>query len=153
MNFAIALTAFGLLVFLRKKGAGSGGGLRRGAGSGGGWKQWVQAGLAAIGGASLAETGIGIWLSERLSDAGALVGSVFDSSGGLVVGVAMVITTVVVVWDIGVDRVVNQPALVGLIVLPLLFLAAVGPLAAAGSGLTDSIAQAAAGSLGQLIGG
>ncbi|MQA14677.1 MAG: hypothetical protein GEV09_11030 [Pseudonocardiaceae bacterium] len=140
MNFAIMCTAFGLLIFLRKKPAKP-------------WMQWVKGGLAAIGGASLAETGIGVWASGLLSDAGGLIADLFGTSAGLVVGVATLITTVVVCWDIGVDRKVDKPAMAGLIVLPLLFLAAVGPLADVGSGLTASIAQVGAESLGRLIGG
>lgn len=140
MNVAIAITAFGLLIFLRKKAAKP-------------WMQWVKGALAAIGGASLAETGIGIWLADLLSGAGGLVADLFGTSAGLVVGVATVIMTVVVVWDIVIDRKVDKPAMAGLIVLPLLFLAAAGPLADAGSGLTSSIAQVGADSLGRLIGG
>lgn len=143
MNTAIAILAFGLLIFLKKKGSGKK------------WVTWVQGGLALIGGASLAETGLGVWLAARMSDLGGLVAGIFggEVSGLLVVGVVTFIVTVIVCWDIGVDRVVDKPAMVGLIVLPLLFLAAAGPLADTGSGLTATVAEAASSSLGGLIGG
>ncbi len=156
MNYAITLTAFGLLIFLRKKGGGGGKGapgVGKGAGGGRKWLQWVRGGLALIGGASLAETGVGVWLAARISDAAGLIAGLFGASSVLAVGAVTLIVTVIVCWDIGVDRVVDKPALIGLVMLPLLFLAAAGPLADAGSGLTSAVADVAASSLGRMIGG
>ncbi|MBA8825306.1 hypothetical protein FHX42_002657 [Saccharopolyspora lacisalsi] len=138
MNFAIALTAFGLLFVLRKRSRTP-------------W--WLRAALGLIAGASLANTGLGAWAAARVTDVSGLIGRILNANGALIVGVVALIVSVIVVYDIAVDRKADKPAMIGLIVLPLLFLAAVGPLATAGSGLSDAIAQVASNSIGKLIGG
>jgi hypothetical protein len=111
---------------------------------------WVRAALAFIGGSCLANTGIGVWLANRFREiANALMGA----QGPVLAGGIALIVSVIVIYDIAVDKKADTPAKVGLILLPVLLLAAVGPLAGAGVGLTDAVANMGANSLGKLIGG
>ncbi|MEV4643651.1 MULTISPECIES: hypothetical protein [Saccharopolyspora] len=134
MNFVIMVICFVLLWVLRKRTK---------------IPWWVRAALAFIGGSCLANTGVGIWLADRLRE---ISNSLVDQGPVLVGGIALVVA-VIVVYDIAVDRKADTPAKVGLILLPVLFLAAVGPLAGAGVGLSDAIADMGTNSLGKLIGG
>lgn len=138
MSYVIAATAFGLLFVLRKRSK---------------IPWWVRAGLAAIGGASLANTGAGAWLAARISDLAGGLASVTGGSAALFAGVAALIMTVIVVYDIAVDKRADKPAMTGLVLLPLLFLAAAGPLAGVGTGITDAIANLGSSGLTTLIGG
>ncbi|MCI2421541.1 hypothetical protein MOQ72_29310 [Saccharopolyspora sp. K220] len=134
MYFVIMIICFVLLWVLRKRNK---------------IPWWVKAALAFVGGSCLANTGVGIWLAGRFTDiANALV-----TPGSVLVGGVALIVAVVVIYDIAADKKADTAAKLGLILLPVLFLAAVGPLAGAGVGLTDAIADVGANSLGKLIGG
>lgn len=139
MSYIIAATAFGLLLVLRKRNKTP-------------W--WVRAALAAIGGAGLADSGLGGWLAARISDiAGWVAGVTGAPSAALVAGVAALILSVIVVYDIAVDKKADKPAMAGLVLLPLLFIAAAGPLAGAGAGLTEAITNLGTSGLTALVGG
>lgn len=135
MSWAIMLTAFGLLAVLWKRKKGN--------------PWWLKASLVFIGGASLAETSLGAWLAARISD---LVG-IIPAPSAVVIGGVTLILVVLTVYDIGVDRKADKTSLICLTLLPVLFLAGIGPLAEAGSGLSEAIAQVGANSIGRLIGG
>lgn len=139
MSAIIAATAFALLLVLRKRSK---------------IPWWVNATLAAIGGASLADTGIGSWFASTVIGGvtGWLAG-VTGGSGTLVAGVAALILTVIVVYDIAVDKKADKPAMAGLMLLPMLFIAAAGPLAGAGTGLADAVAQLGTSGLSAVVGG
>lgn len=160
MNYAIAVVAFGLYFFLRKKGGGAskggaGKGGKGGAGGGGGkkWLAWVLGSLALLGSASIAATGLGDWIARMISAAAGGVAGLVGFSGALLLGAIVLIMTVITLWDICVDRQVDKPAMTGLFVLPLLFLAAAGPLADSGAALTGTVADAGSNGIGGLIGG
>ncbi len=135
MSWAIMLTAFGLLFILarRKKGV----------------PWWLKAGVTFIAGASLAETAIGVWLAARVSD----VVSIIPANPAYIIGGITLILLVLTVYDIGVDRKADKTALICLTILPVLFLAGIGPLAETGAGLTQAVSDVARNSLGTLIGG
>lgn len=140
MSWVVMLTAFGLLLVLRKRSKPS-------------WLWVVNAALAAIAGAALVETGIGSWLMGVLSSLAGWVGGIVGASATMVAGVAMLILTVMVVLDIAFDRRADKVAILGLILLPMLFLIAGGPVAEGGSQLVASVRDLGTGLLGPLIGG
>ncbi|RCW45140.1 hypothetical protein DFQ14_103104 [Halopolyspora algeriensis] len=135
MSWAIMIVAFGLLwvIWKRKKAS----------------PWWLKASLVFIGGASLAETSLGAWLAARLTDIAGLI----PAPNAYVIGGATLILLVLTIYDIGVDRKADKTSLICLTILPVLFLAGIGPLAEAGSGLSEAIAQVGANSIGRLIGG
>lgn len=140
MGWLITLTAVGLLLILRKR-------------SNPRWLWMVKAALAAFAGAGLAETGLGAWLAGVLRSLGGWVGGVFGAPAGPTLSVLALLIAVVVVLDIAVDHKADRAAIAGLILLPLLFVGAAGPVADGGSQLFAAIHGAAAAALGPLIGG
>ncbi|MGJ7908696.1 hypothetical protein ACOQFL_19690 [Actinopolyspora sp. H202] len=135
MSWAIMIVAFGLVAILWKRKKAN--------------PWWLKSSLVFIGGCSLADTALGAWLAARINE---IVGIVPVNSS-IVVGAATLLLIVLTVYDIGIDRKADKTALICLVVLPVLFLAGVGPLAEAGSGLTEAISQVGANSIGRLIGG
>lgn len=139
-SFVIAATAFALLLILRKRSKPK--------------ILWaVNAALAAIGGAALADTFIGDWIGAVFSAVGGWVGGIAGASATAVIGVVMLALVVMVIFDIAVDRRADTAAIVGLVLLPTLFVVASGPVAGGGSELFAAIREAGGGALGSLIGG
>lgn len=140
MFYVIAAAAFGLLLVLRKRNKIP--------------ALWaVRGALALLGGSALAETGLGGWIAGLVTGlAGWVSGVVGGGSATLFVGVVMLILAVITVYDVAIDRKVDKPAMTGLILLPILFLAAAGPLASAGLSLTGAVNQLGV-SLSSVIGG
>lgn len=98
--------------------------------------------LALLGGACLAATVVGSFLSTAI---GGVIGS-------LLVGVASVLLILAIVLDLK-DKHCDKVALIGLIVLPVLFQAGTGPLAEVGNQMSGGVQGIAENSIGTLIGG
>lgn len=141
MNLMIAITAFGLLWLLHKKHAH------------GKWVFAVNATLALIGGAFLAETILGAWGAGIATLLAGWVAGWIGTSGGVVLGAVVLVGTVWALWALLKDRTADRPEIVWLVVLPVLFLAAGGPIAENGSQLLGAVQQMGAASIGSLIGG
>lgn len=103
---------------------------------------WLVPTLAVMGGASLSATFIGKWAAERIN----------NFIGPLLVGAVVLILIASIVFDLR-DRKADKTARIGLIVLPILFMAGSGPLAELGNSVSGGISQAAAASIGALLGG
>ncbi|MFC7331499.1 hypothetical protein [Marinactinospora rubrisoli] len=114
---------------------------------------YIPAALGFVAGAALAETGLGGWLASTLVSITGWVGGPFGVSGGWIVGGLAVILTVIVVLDVAVDRRPDRPAIVALMVLPLLYLATGGALGMVGTQLTGGAVDIGSGALTTLIGG
>jgi hypothetical protein len=140
MSWIVLLTAVGLLLVLRGRSKPS-------------WLWAVNAALAAIAGAALVETGLGSWLMGLLTSLAGWVAGLVGTSAALVAGVAMLLLTVMVVLDIAADRKADKVAILSLLVLPMLFVVAGGPVADGGSQLVASIHDLGTGLLGPLVGG
>lgn len=141
MNLMIAITAFGLLWLLHKKHAH------------GKWVFAVNGALALIGGAFLAETILGAWAAVAAATVAGWLGGLIGTSSGAVLGAVVLIGTVWALWALLKDREADRPEIAWLVTLPVLFLAAGGPIADNGSQLLGAVQQMGAASIGSLIGG
>lgn len=103
---------------------------------------WVVVAFALLGGACLASTPVGGWVAGRLSAWFAPV----------LIGAVALILVVGIYFDLR-DKKADKFARVGLWILPILLLAATGPLASVGQGITGGISDAGTASIGKLIGG
>lgn len=134
MSWVILFVSLGLLVIVwkRKKGA----------------PWWLKTALVLMFGASLADTALGGWLSGIiLSVLGLLPGPTTAIAGGL-----GLILTVIVIYGL-VDKSADKPEMICLAVLPMVFLAAAGPFAAAGSSLFGSIGDVGQATISRVVGG
>lgn len=142
MSWAIFLAGAGLLAILRKRSPKA---LAK--------VMWIINGLLAVmTGAALADIVLGAWISGLLSALFGWVGGWFGASAGIVAGVVVLLVAAIVILDL-MDRVADQPAIAGLIMLPVLFLITSGPVDAAGESLYSAAEQIGASSLGRLVGG
>lgn len=142
MGYLVAVAAFGLWAVLKKK---MGGRIAM--------RLWfVPPALLLIGSASLANTGLGAWIAGALA---AVIGwpagmvGVSATAAIVVVGLLLLAATV---FDLK-DRNADGVAKTGLILLPILAIAASGPLADGGANLFDQVANAGTNGLTSLIGG
>lgn len=143
MSYIVALAAFGLWAVLTSK-------LKGKLAS----KLWfLRPALLLIGSASAANTGVGVWIADHLV-AGVLgwAAGMVGIAGALVAGVIVLILAIATALDLK-DRSADGIAKMGLIALPILVLAAAGPLAANGAGLFDSIAGLGTSGLSAIVGG
>lgn len=92
----------------------------------GGWV--IRSGLALMGGVFLAFSIVGVLLLKG-----------FTLLPSIVAGVLMLAAIIVTIVGVGVDRRVDKPELVAMIMLPLLVLAAAGPIANAGTNVVDDV--------------
>lgn len=115
------------------------------------WKPfWLRAGLVFIVGASLAETGLGVWIAKRLNDLLGLF--VTGAPATTIVSGVVLVGIVYVIYQLG-DKSADKREMIVLVLLPTLCLVAVGPIAETWSGLSDSAYQVAMSSIGRGIGG
>lgn len=113
---------------------------------------FVPFALLAIGTVTLADTVVGVWASTYLIEPVlGFLGGFVGVSAALLAGVAFVLLTVAAVFDL-IDLNPEGIAKTAVLVLPFLALVAVGPFAAAGSGLFDAVANTGAGALTNLVG-
>ena len=141
MNLVISATAFGLLWLLNKKHAH------------GKWVFAVKGALALIGGVFFAETLLGAWAARAAATVAGWLGGLIGVSGAVVLGAVVLLGAVWAGWGLLKDRIADKPELVWLVVLPVLFLAAGGPIADNGSQLMGAVQQMGNASIGSLIGG
>lgn len=115
---------------------------------------FVPFALLAIGVTTLANTIIVTWpVANVVAPIFGWVGGWFGVSGATVAGVVFVLLAIAALLDILNDFDPEGIAMTAVIVLPVLALVAVGPLAAAGSGLFDSISEAGSQALTNLVSG
>jgi hypothetical protein len=113
---------------------------------------WLKAALAVIGGSALAETWLGNQIADLLLGAAGWVGGMFGWSPTQSVGVLILLWSAAVVLDIAADRRADSIAMMGLILLPILFTVGSGPIAEGGSQLTAAVQQLGQNLFGPLIG-
>jgi uncharacterized membrane protein len=142
VSWVIAAAGFGLLAIFRKRSPKI---LAK--------VMWIINGLLAfITGAALANTWLGQWVAQLFAGLFGWIGGWFGTSSGIVAGVLVLLIAAVVLLDL-MDRVADQPAIAGLIILPLLFLITAGPIDAAGESLYAGAERIGQSSIGRLVGG
>lgn len=142
MGYLVAVAAFGLWTVLKRKMTG------RIA-----MRLWfVPPALLLIGSASLANTGLGAWVAGLVGTVIGWPAGLVGVSGTLAVGVVALLLLIATALDLK-DRNADGIAKTGLIMLPILAIAAAGPLFDAGAGLFDQVANAGQSGLTSLIGG
>lgn len=113
---------------------------------------FVPFALLAIGTMTLADTVVGVWVSNYLIEPVlGLVGSPLGLSAALLAGVAFVLIALAAVFDL-IDLKPDGIAKTAVIVLPFLALAAVGPIADAGAGLFDAVSESGSEALTAVVG-
>jgi hypothetical protein len=113
----------------------------------------INALLAFIAGGALANIVLGEWLAAAMAAVFGWVGSWLGVAGSIVGGLVLLVVAVLVVLDL-LDRKADSAAVTGLIVIPLIIVAAAGgPIASAGSQLYGAAERIGMSSLGQLVGG
>lgn len=140
MSYVIAAVAITLFVWVGRK--------RRIPG-----QLWIQGGLAAIIGGSVANIALGRWIAGVLSSLGSWIGGLVGASGALVIGGVALVVTIVTAGDIIADRKPDRVAQYGLMALPVLFLATGGTLAAVGGNLFDTFGQLGSQAVTTVVGG
>lgn len=143
MSWIIFLAAIGLLMIFRKHSPKF---LAK--------VMWAVNGLLAfMAGGALVDIFLGQWLASLASGLFGWVGSWFGVGGGVVGGLVLLLVAVVVVLDL-LDLKADSAAVAGLILIPVLIVAAAGgPIADAGSQLYAGAQRIGMSSLGQLVGG
>ncbi len=142
MSWAIFLAGVGLLAILRKRSPKM---LSKG--------MWLINGLIAfMTGAALANIVLGEWVAGLFSGLFGWVGGWFGASAGITAGVVVLLVAAMVVLDL-IDRTADNPAIIGLVLLPVLFLITTGPVDAAGEQLYRAAESIGMSSLGRLVGG
>jgi uncharacterized membrane protein len=127
MSYLICIAAYGLLWVINSRSAIK--------------KWWLIAALAAIGGCSFANTGIGGWCAGMLRTILGLPASWFGASAAMLAAIVALLMIVMVGYDIGKDHKTDRPAMVGLALLPMLFAIAAGPIGTGGVKVSDAIAN------------
>lgn len=115
---------------------------------------WAINGLLAfMAGGALVDIFLGQWLASIVSGVFGWVGSWFGVAGGIVGGLVLLLVVMLVVLDL-LDLKADSTAIAGLIVIPVLIVAAAGgPIADAGSQLYAGAQRMGMSSLGELVGG
>lgn len=140
MSWVIAIVSFALLLILRKRTKPK--------------MLWIiSAALAAIGGAALANTWLGVWIAQLLAGLLGWLGGLLGAPGTLLAGGLVLLCVVVTVLDIAADRRADRAAIISLIALPLLILISAGPVTGGVSQFYDAVSQAGRSSVGDLVGG
>jgi len=112
-------------------------------------KKWyVKSILFAIFSVSLAQTIVGGWLVAGLRWLIGLTTLPIGALGGALVLLALI----VLIADIWKDKKADKLAQAAILLLPILFVVAAGPIAPTGKGLTDSFANISANGLAFLTG-
>ncbi|GAA4672442.1 hypothetical protein [Amycolatopsis dongchuanensis] len=136
MAWLLLIFSTGLLVLLHKK-------WKK-------WKKWWVVGIVtALFASSLASTELGGWLAGLLRS----LLNLLPVSGALVAAVLVLLLVPAVVYGFVHDRKADKWEMTALILLPLLFIIASGPVAAHGGDLTDAITGFGSNGLGYLVSG
>jgi hypothetical protein len=114
-------------------------------------KWWLVAAFAVLGGCALANTILGTWVAQGIGWLCAIPAGWFATGASLVAAVFMLLLIFAVCYDIGIDHKADKVALAGLIVLPLLFIVASGPVAGGGNRLAYAFTNFGAHGLGYLV--
>lgn len=112
----------------------------------------VNALLALIGGAFLAASFVGPWLTDLAAALAGFVGGWVGTSAAIVAGAAVLVMMVIIVLDLS-DGTADGTALAGLVLLPILFGIAAGPIAENGQNLAPAVREMGDASIGRMIGG
>jgi hypothetical protein len=114
----------------------------------------VKVALALIAGASFAAVSLGGWVADRIRTVAGWIGNLGDlnMTSGQVAAVAVLLLVIATVLDVVVDRKADKVAIAAMVLLPLLFIVASGPVADGGSQLMAAIREAGAAGLGPMIG-
>ncbi|KAA2248684.1 hypothetical protein F0L68_39740 [Solihabitans fulvus] len=140
MSWLLCLFAFGMLFLLKKK-------WRK-------WRKWwVVATFAALGACAFANTDLGGWVAGLLRTVLGVPAGWIHTNAALLAALAVLICIPLVVYGFVHDRKADRAELVGLIVLPLLFIIASGPVADHGGRLADAFSSFGRDGLSYLVQG
>lgn len=104
-------------------------------------KWWLIVPMVAIGSCAFANTTWGAWVTSVLANLLSWPASWFAGATTPMVGaVVMILLLAIVIYDIGHDRKADKMALIGLALLPMIFVIASGPVANGGTKFTDAVA-------------
>lgn len=115
-------------------------------------KWWVVAIVTALFAASLAATSLGGWLAGLLASLLGVIAGWIGVTGALLAAVAVLVFIPAVIYGFVHDHKADKWEMTGLILLPLLFIIASGPVAAHGGTLTDAVAGFGSNGLSYLVG-
>lgn len=118
------------------------------------WKKWfVVAIVTALFACSLAATPLGGWIATLISGLLGLLGGWIGVTGALLAAIAVLVFIPAVIYGFVHDKKADKWEMGGLILLPLLFIIASGPVAAHGGNLTDAVSNFGAHGLSYLVRG
>lgn len=118
------------------------------------WKKWWLVGIVtALFACSLAATPLGGWLAGLLASLLGWIGGWINTPGALLGAVLVLIGIPAVIYGFVHDKKADKWEMGALILLPLLFIIAAGPVAANGGTLTDAIAGFGSNGLSYLVSG
>lgn len=118
------------------------------------WKKWyVVAVVTFLLACALASTVLGAWLAGLMRMLLSFVGGWIDVSGALIGAVLVVLGIPAVVYGFWHDRKADKWETSLLVLLPLLFIVAAGPVAAHGGDLTVAVSNFGRSGLGYLVQG
>jgi hypothetical protein len=116
------------------------------------WRKWyVVALVTALLACALASTNLGGWLASLLGGLLGLIGGLIGVSGSLIGAVLMLLFIPAIVYGFWHDRKADKWEVSLLILLPLLFVVASGPVAAHGGGLVTAVSHFGTSGLGYLV--
>ncbi|MFI5614714.1 hypothetical protein [Amycolatopsis sp. NPDC051903] len=104
------------------------------------WNKWFTVGaITALFSCSLAATGLGGFLASLLGDLLSAIARIWGGSGALFAAVLVLIALPAVIYGFVHDKKADRWEMTGLIMLPLLFTIASGPVAAHGGTFSDAV--------------
>ncbi|MEU4673962.1 hypothetical protein AB0F91_39905 [Amycolatopsis sp. NPDC023774] len=112
-------------------------------------KWYVKSLLYAMFSVALSQTQIGGWLAGLLRK---IVNLIPGAPVGAIGGALVLLAVIVLVADVWKDRKADRLAQISILLLPLLFVFAAGPIAPTGRNLTDSFANISTNGLAFLTG-
>lgn len=121
------------------------------------WKKWnkwyIVAATTLLLSCALASTNLGGWLASLLGDLLGFLGGLISISGALIGAILVIPMILAVIYGFVHDRKADKWEISLVILLPLMFVIASGPVAAHGGDLTVAVSHFGSDGLGYLVHG